>query len=268
MLKQRILTAIVLLPIAVALIMYAPLAWLTAALTVVVALAAYEWAALSGYSRLAIKVAYAGITLLLCGVSYVIGQCLGWNELLWVLALVAAVWWLSILTLIVAGRYSMPRTLKAFCGWLTLIPSLFAAVSIAHARPALLLWLFTLIWAADIGAYFAGRAFGHHKLAPEVSPGKTWEGVVGGTLALLLAAVIGWWWLAPHAQPALIVVCVVAGWFSIVGDLSESLFKRQAGLKDSGTLFPGHGGMLDRVDSLTAAAPFFWLGLKLAGWIA
>jgi phosphatidate cytidylyltransferase len=268
MLKQRILTAIILLPIAVGLILYAPIVWLAAALTLVMLLAAYEWAALSGYPDHVVRVIYAGITLLLCGGLYIGGRHAGWEYVLWPLALLAATWWFAILIWLVFRRGPMPRAVKAMCGAVTLIPSLFASVSLADSRPALLLWLFCIIWSADIGAYFAGKAFGRHKLAPEVSPGKTWEGVVGGTLTMLLAIVIGWWWLIPHSQPILIVICLITGWFSIVGDLSESFFKRQAGLKDSGTLFPGHGGVLDRVDSLTAAAPFFWLGLKLAGWLA
>ncbi|MGH8371520.1 MAG: phosphatidate cytidylyltransferase [Gammaproteobacteria bacterium] len=268
MLKQRILTALILLPIAVGLILYAPIFWLAAALTLVMVLASYEWAALSDYAGRVSRVGYAGITLMLCAALYMVGRYAGWEYVLWPLALLAALWWLSMLLWIVLRRGSVPHQMKALCGWLTLIPSLFASVAIADDLPALLLWLFAVIWAADIGAYFAGRAFGRHKLAPEVSPGKTWEGVAGGTLTMLLVAVSGWYWLTPHSQPLLILVCLLAGWFSIVGDLSESLFKRLAGLKDSGTLFPGHGGVLDRVDSLTAAAPFFWLGLKLAGWLA
>ncbi|MGH8401099.1 MAG: phosphatidate cytidylyltransferase [Gammaproteobacteria bacterium] len=262
------MTALILLPIAVALILYAPIFWLAAALTLVMLLAAHEWAALSGYVDRKTRAGYAGGTLLLCGVLYIVGRQAGWEYVLWPLTILAAAWWLWILIWLVFWRGSMSHRVKMLCGWLTLIPSLFTSISLADTRPALLLWLFAIIWAADIGAYFAGRAFGRHKLAPEVSPGKTWEGVAGGTTTMLLAIGIGWWWLTPHTQPALIVICVFAGWFSIVGDLSESFFKRQAGLKDSGTLFPGHGGVLDRVDSLTAAAPFFWLGLKLAGWLA
>jgi phosphatidate cytidylyltransferase len=268
MLKQRILTAIILLPIAVALILYAPIIWLAAALTLVMLLAAYEWAALSGYTDRTVRAVYTGIILLACGCLYISGQHVAWGCVLWLLTLLAAAWWLTILIWLVFRHSPMPRAVKAVCGGLTLIPSLFASVALAEARPALLLWLFSIIWSADIGAYFAGKAYGRHKLAPEVSPGKTWEGVAGGTVAMLLAIVIGWWWLTPHTQPVLIVICLLTGWFSIVGDLSESFFKRQAGLKDSGTLFPGHGGVLDRVDSLTAAAPLFWLGLKLAGWLA
>ncbi|HET7922385.1 MAG TPA: phosphatidate cytidylyltransferase [Gammaproteobacteria bacterium] len=265
MLKQRILTALVLLPLAVALILYAPSHWLAAALTLVVALAAYEWAALTGYGERVARVGYAVLSLLLCAGLLMLGRTVGWQSVLWPLAVCAGLWWLVVLLWLVPKRVTLSRGAKALCGWLTLIPALFTAVAVDNQRSALLLWLFTLIWAADIGAYFAGRAFGRHKLAPEVSPGKTWEGVAGGTLALLIVAVVGGWWLGMEVWPVLLAVCLVTGWFSIVGDLGESLFKRQAGMKDSGSLFPGHGGVLDRVDSLTAAAPFFWLGLQLAG---
>ncbi|HET7651021.1 MAG TPA: phosphatidate cytidylyltransferase [Gammaproteobacteria bacterium] len=267
MLKQRIITAIILLPIAVGLILYAPLAWLAAALLLVVALGAHEWAALAGYSGEAGRIAYVAATLAWCGALYMLGRYADWLSVMWPTMIAAAIWWISILVWIAFRRRSVPRSIKAVCGWLTLVPALFAAVAIAAYRPALLLWLFAIIWAADIGAYFAGKAFGRHKLAPEVSPGKTWEGIAGGTLAMLIVALCGWWWLTSRTQPVLIAICLLTGWLSVVGDLSESLLKRQAGAKDSGTLFPGHGGVLDRVDSLTAAAPFFWIGLKLAGWL-
>lgn len=266
MLKQRIITAAVLLPIAVAVILYAPIAWLAFTLTLVVGLAAYEWATLSGYTSRWARSAYTVVTLSLCATLYFAGLLTGWNKLLWILASVAAIWWLSVLMIIMFVSRRLPRPLTAICGWLTLIPALFTAVAIADVRSAFLLWLFSIIWAADIGAYFAGKAFGKHKLAPVVSPGKTWEGVAGGTATMIVATLIGWVWLTDANQAALLIVCILTGWLSIVGDLGESLFKRQAGVKDSGTLFPGHGGVLDRVDSLTAAAPVFWLGLNLIGW--
>jgi phosphatidate cytidylyltransferase len=118
--------------------------------------------------------------------------------------------------------------------------------------------------AADIGAYFAGRQFGRSKLAPRVSPGKTWEGVIGGLAAAAAMAFIGVEWFEKNPVPfmSLCAIVVVA---SIIGDLTESLFKRHAGLKDSGSILPGHGGVLDRVDSVTAAAPVFLVGLERLG---
>jgi phosphatidate cytidylyltransferase len=117
---------------------------------------------------------------------------------------------------------------------------------------------------ADIGAYFCGRRFGRRRLAPSVSPGKTWEGALGGLAASGIVAVIGGaWFRLPLEQ--FLVLCLAAVAFSIVGDLTESLLKRFAGMKDSGTLFPGHGGVMDRIDSVTGAAPVLLLGLTFLG---
>jgi phosphatidate cytidylyltransferase len=127
----------------------------------------------------------------------------------------------------------------------------------------LFLFLLVLVWAADIGAFFAGRRFGRVKLAPRVSPNKTWEGVLGGVVAGLIAAVAGSVWFG-FAKGPFIALCVAVVLASIVGDLTESMFKRFAGLKDSGKVLPGHGGVLDRIDSVTAAVPFYVLGL---GWL-
>jgi phosphatidate cytidylyltransferase len=139
------------------------------------------------------------------------------------------------------------------------------ALARLHAHgPQLLLFLFLLVVAADVGAYFAGRRFGRNKLAPRVSPGKTWEGVLGGFVAAALLAAFGVWWFAVDA-PRFLGLCMIVVVASIIGDLTESLFKRHAGLKDSGTLLPGHGGLLDRVDSVTAAAPVFLVGLERLG---
>jgi phosphatidate cytidylyltransferase len=154
-------------------------------------------------------------------------------------------------------------------GLLMLVPALLGLAKLhASAEHGLrIFYLFGLIWAADIGAYFAGRAFGKHKLAPEVSPGKTIEGAIGGFAAAMLMLIAAPWifgfgrfdWL-PLALLSAIVVAI-----SVIGDLTESLFKRLRGMKDSGTLLPGHGGVLDRIDSLLAAAPTLALGLSLLG---
>jgi phosphatidate cytidylyltransferase len=128
------------------------------------------------------------------------------------------------------------------------------------------LWLLLLVIAADIGAFFAGRRFGRHKLAPRVSPGKTWEGALGGLLAVGLVALVGAVHLSLPVAAGMAFGCAV-GIFSVIGDLTESMFKRAAGLKDSGSVLPGHGGILDRIDSLTAAAPLYALGLLGAGVI-
>lgn len=266
MLKQRLITALVLLPVIVLLVLFAPTLWLEVLFGVLTLLAAWEWAALCGYTGTGARVIYCVVTAAWCWVVVLAGHAWSWPVTLGAVCTVALVWWLFTLVWLGIWRARLPRPFKALGGWLTLVPPLFAALALQVQRPILLLLLLVLIWAADSGAYFAGRAFGRHKLAPAVSPGKTWEGVAGGTLALLVVALLALWRVHPGGGPVFILICIVSGWFSIVGDLSESLFKRQAGLKDSGSLFPGHGGVLDRIDSLTAAAPVFWLGLMLAGW--
>ena len=127
-----------------------------------------------------------------------------------------------------------------------------------------MLFAFLVVIAADIGAFFAGRRFGKLRLAPTVSPGKTWEGVLGGIAGGAILALFGSFWFG---VPAIVFVplCLAVVAFSIIGDLTESLLKRFAGLKDSGTLFPGHGGVMDRIDSVTGAAPVLLFGLTVMG---
>ena len=158
----------------------------------------------------------------------------------------------------------------AVAGWLSLIPTWLALVHLRIALPRGSHWVMfvlILVVAADTGAYFAGRALGRHKLAPQVSPNKTWEGAVGGVLLALVIACAGarWFHIPGHL---LIPGCLIASVLSIVGDLTESLLKRHAHLKDSGTLFPGHGGVLDRMDSVNAASPTMVLWLALIGVLA
>jgi phosphatidate cytidylyltransferase len=182
------------------------------------------------------------------------------NDLLYV----AAVWWVAALIWIVAIPTAVNSATAAVAGLFVLIPAWFALVKLHEHGPSVLLFLLLLVVAADVGAYFSGRKFGRNKLAPKVSPGKTWEGVFGGLFGAALVAAVGVSWFGVPAVPfvALSLIAVIA---SIVGDLTESLFKRHAGIKDSGSLLPGHGGVLDRVDSVTAAAPVFLIGLERLG---
>jgi phosphatidate cytidylyltransferase len=148
-----------------------------------------------------------------------------------------------------------------------LVPAAVALGRLVELEPSgqsLLLFLLVLIAAADVGAYFGGRRFGRRELAPRVSPGKTLEGLIAGIVAAGLAAAGGAWLLGLPALPWL-ALCLLVALVSVVGDLSESMFKRRAGLKDSGALLPGHGGILDRLDSISAAGPVFLLGLHLLG---
>ena len=264
MLKQRVITAVVVAPIALALVLWAP-GWLFAlAMALLVLAGAWEWTALAGHKVTAARVGLtAGFAALLCIYGWAAGvPPIGPSLLL--LCAAALIWWLFSLVWLAAWRVEFPASTKLICGLLTLLPALAAVVALRAAGLQYLLVLLFLIWAADIGAYFAGRAFGRNKLAPAVSPGKTWEGVAGGALAAAAVAAAACLWL-PVPPAAFILVSMCVSLLSVVGDLSESLFKRQAGVKDSGRLFPGHGGVLDRIDSLTAAAPLFWLSLHGLG---
>ncbi|MEJ2288325.1 MAG: acetate uptake transporter [Deinococcales bacterium] len=164
------------------------------------------------------------------------------------------------------------RFMRSVMGLLILAPAWLAAIYLlSYPRGgALMVVLVLVVASADIGAYFSGRALGRHKLAPQVSPAKTWEGFWGGLLAVALAAVLLWSLLPVQAAhiglAAVLAVTLTTALASVVGDLSVSMVKRQSGAKDSGSLLPGHGGVLDRLDSLCGAAPVFALGLLLAGW--
>jgi phosphatidate cytidylyltransferase len=133
-------------------------------------------------------------------------------------------------------------------------------------NPLVLLLALLIVWAADVGAYFTGRQFGRVKLAPKISPGRTWEGVLGGCALVVVLILVVSLWIDTNLA-ALVPFCLAVAGISVVGDLTVSMFKRTAGLKDSGTLFPGHGGVLDRIDSVAAAAPVFALGLPWLGLV-
>jgi phosphatidate cytidylyltransferase len=179
----------------------------------------------------------------------------------------ATLWWAIALGAILTYPRSFHAGTVAAIGLIVLLPSWLTLIVLHSAEPlgrALAMTVLLIVWAADIGAYGIGRWLGKVKLAPKVSPGKTWEGVTGGVAA---AALVAWAAAAVLALPQLplIAVGVATALVSVVGDLTVSMFKRNVGLKDSGTLLPGHGGVMDRIDSLTAAVPIYALGLKLAG---
>jgi phosphatidate cytidylyltransferase len=153
------------------------------------------------------------------------------------------------------------------CGPLVMIPAYMALLSLYAYAPAILLFALAVVWAADMGAYFTGRRFGRVKLAPRISPGKTWEGAIGGLAAVVLLLLVTRLAGLEMDVAVLIPFCLAVATLSIVGDLTVSMFKRNAGVKDSGTLFPGHGGVLDRIDSVAAAAPLFALGLSWTGLV-
>jgi phosphatidate cytidylyltransferase len=222
---------------------------------------AWEWSAFPGFSHYRTRIAY--VVLIALGVI-VMGWVGAARQYLDEVLIAACLWWLVALLWIAYFPTRVSRWSAAAAGVFVLIPAWLALVRLHSIAPQLVVFLVLLVVAADVGAYFGGRQFGQHKLAPRVSPGKTWEGVAGGLVAAGLMAAVGVYWFNVRAAP-FTLLCGIVIVASIVGDLTESLFKRHAGLKDSGSLLPGHGGVLDRVDSLTAAAPIFLVALERLG---
>jgi len=270
MLLKRVITALILLPPVLGTLWFGSTPLVGAVFGVAALVAVMEWGTLTG-----VRKANGAIWAYLAAAAVLTALAV-WQrhtELPWVLALATCAWWLLVLTWIFrfpAGFDDThpPRWLKAGAG-LLVVPATIGAVVLLHGSPdgpLRLLFAFALVWAADIGAYFTGQGFGRHKLAPNVSPGKTWEGLAGGvTWSLGIAALAGAWLFKLQGVAvwlSFLVMCTVVTLLSIVGDLGESLLKRQVGVKDSGTLLPGHGGVLDRVDSLLAALPALALGLR------
>lgn len=262
--RQRVLTAVPLLAVVLALLFLAPARVVVAASGVLMLLAAWEWSAFLGWHHVAGRAAYVGLTaLVLVACSWLVPSIVGLTTVLWI----ALAWWAVALAWIIRYPTPVPAFLAAFAGQLVIVPSwlaMAALVSDPQRGPALMLLALCIVFAADIGAYFAGHRFGRIKLAPRVSPGKTWEGVIGGVLLAALVATAGGFALGlPWSVMGPVGLAVAA--LSVVGDLTESMFKRSVGLKDSGQLIPGHGGVLDRLDSITAAMPAFVLAMSWAG---
>lgn len=272
MLKQRIITAVLLIPLVIwdILNLASPtLAWL---LAIFVVLAAWEWAGICGWQRSVMRNGYALVIGLILFSSYGI-----WHDpqVGYLLLMVACLWWL------IAGYWvfnyqrnqdKLPTAaiIKALLGLVILFPA-WAALLILHEHDHYgkhwVVFLLVLIWIADSGAYFSGKRWGKLQLADKISPGKTWEGVWG---ALLVSFIVSVSYSILTTMSFLtgvvfMLLCLITVIASIVGDLLESTFKRQMGIKDSSQILPGHGGVLDRIDSLTSAAPVFVMGLILLG---
>lgn len=166
-----------------------------------------------------------------------------------------------------AQRRFMPSLLMALVGWVVLIPTGLAMLDLRFGHPWWLLGMMSLVWVADISAYFAGRKYGKTKLAPSISPGKTWEGVAGAMLGVSVCVLLAWSFSPYSKHVAFLPSLLIASWcwvgLAVIGDLFESAIKRQAGVKDSGALLPGHGGLLDRIDALTSTLPIAALAILL-----
>lgn len=268
MLKQRIITALILLPVALAGFFLLEGQWFALFIGAVITLGAWEWARLAGLQAQKLRIAYALVVVILASWLFRFPQLAVPVLVLGMLWWLAAIW--AVLRYPASAEAWRAQPVQLLIGLLILLPA-FQGLLLLKQWPLgnwLIVAVMVLVWVADIGAYFSGRAFGKRKLAPKVSPGKSWEGVFGGLLASLLVTLgVGLYrgWLPSDLLLAMLGAAVVV-LISVVGDLTESMFKRQAGVKDSSNLLPGHGGVLDRIDSLTAAVPVFAVLLWAAGW--
>jgi phosphatidate cytidylyltransferase len=264
MLKQRILTALVL----VALLVWALFAWpqtaFAAFLGFFILVGAWEWTALCGLKKLPARLSYVALVMA-AGVFLIVTP-----PAILPLMAIAVLWWLwSFIELVsysdVRRGLLASRTGKLLSGFVLLLPAWLAPLVLRAQSPQgewLTLFLLFIVFSADTGAYFAGHRWGKTKLAPSISPGKTWEGVAGGLAAVLVLALAAGVYGAHYSGSMLaawVALALGTGFVSVLGDLFESRAKRAAGVKDSGVLFPGHGGVLDRIDAFTAAAPLFTL---------
>ena len=265
-LAQRVLTGSGLAAFIAAATLLLPTFWFAALIAAFALVGAWEWSALAGWPSARQRIVYCAASMLvLLGAAWLLQSQGG----AWAVLLAGLMWWLVALAWVV--RYQQGQTVDAMnyalvrllVGWLILVPS-WAAVVLLHSAPALgpwmVMYLLFLIATADSAAYFVGRRLGKHRLASNVSPGKSLEGVAGALLATTIFAIVGGLAFGFVPLPGFVVVSLATVSVSILGDLSESVFKRRAGMKDSGSIVPGHGGILDRIDSYTAAAPIFVLG--------
>ncbi|HBY86064.1 MAG TPA: phosphatidate cytidylyltransferase [Colwellia sp.] len=281
MLKQRIITALILAPAAISAIFYLPINYFAVLLMAIVGIGSWEWARFMGVVDTLQRLVYVAMTSVIIAALWILLPVDGtWLVITGVQHEITSILWLSVFWWFFAAllMFLYPKSsafwannkfIIALFGWLTLVPTWLAFMVLRtnnylldeYQGAQLLMYLFMLVWSADVGAYFVGKSLGKRKLMPNVSPGKTIEGFLGGVVcACILTVIVGLslQWSSDKFMTALLVTLLITS-ISVLGDLTESMFKRQAGVKDSGTILPGHGGILDRIDSLTATAPVFAL---------
>ena len=266
MLKQRIITGLVMAPVALAAVFWLSSALFSVFAGFVIIVSAWEWANLAGFPRQTARFGYAAVLGGLCLFISIFSVPTIY------LLIVAVCWWCLAFLMIrhypLKSQYNPGRFLKLLIGMVVLIPAWKALVVLKSDFGALTIALvLAFVWASDIGAYFVGKRFGRCKLAENVSPKKTVEGLLGGVvLTVVVSIFVGLYLELSFGKGLLLMVLsVVIALASVIGDLLESLLKRERGIKDSSQLLPGHGGVLDRIDSLTAALPVFALMLIMSG---
>jgi len=276
MLKSRVITALILFPLALCGILFLSNSYFALAVGVIMLIGAYEWAGFAGFPEPLAKMAFVVIVATVIYCIWLMNFAISADVMN---ALAAAFWLFSLLLIFkypASARFWKDKTLIiAIMGIILLSLTWYALISI-HAiekfefgqssitGPYLVLSVMMLVWSADTGAYFSGKKFGKVKLAPKISPGKSREGVYGGLLLAIIMATLFTLWHhgSLNNYMNIIIITIVTVVFSVIGDLMESMFKRQTGIKDSSNLLPGHGGILDRMDSVTAAGPVFFIAIS------
>jgi len=270
MLKQRVITALLLLPVVLAGVLLLSTNYFSIFWAAVLTIAGYEWLKLSGIET---KL-FLFVGVLVLNVLFVItwfysfpGFYIEWIILIaWVLVVIGFIGDpVARFKRLSPSGYSLSGIA---IGLMVVFPTWLAMVLLHQQNPWMVLYVFGIVSVADIGAYFSGRRFGKRKLAPAISPGKSWEGVCGALFAVTIYSSLVAYFLKQNESAWLFVlISLIAAVASVAGDLLESVFKRARGVKDSGTLLPGHGGIMDRLDSITAAAPVFTATYFMAGWL-
>ncbi len=269
MLRTRVITALVLLGLLLPSLFYLSQAHWALLMAAVVGIGAWEWGALLRWSEIQRRLLGLLFALTCSGISLLAPDAIGANAggnfaSPWVIAVyaVSAVFWCFLIPLWLRARWALGSgTAGLITGVIVLFPTWLALVQLRIAGPGILLALFSVVWMADVAAYFSGKKFGKHKLAPSISPGKTWEGAIGAGIGVIIYGLsvrfaTGY---APLGLPLWVLALIAITAISIIGDLYESMLKRQAGIKDSSNILPGHGGILDRIDSLTSTMPIIAL---------
>ena len=269
MLKYRLLTAFLMGPIILWGIYSLPELWFSFAAVILVTIGSWEWAAFIGLTKSLERALFVIFNVAL----YLVVLYLQNMSINYAVIYSSVAWWLISIPLLLKfpfkdNNFLRLNFIKGLVGVVLLLATLISMVLIRsnpNYGPEFVLYIILMIWFADSGAYFAGRRFGKNKLLPKVSPGKTWEGVIGALVVTVTSSIIAINILniPPSDSVFFVLITFISVAYSIVGDLSESMFKRMSDIKDSGHILPGHGGILDRIDSLMSALPIFFIGLLL-----